>query len=253
MVRCDPMSALRALRQSLVDASVRHARVAHEVEDLAHDLLVAALRRGIALDSEVFVRGIHTSARRHGAFLARTAGRRRVRETAAVMPTTTEDVNDETAPPEDDDATPLASLSPVLRTTLFLLVIGLEKAELRAVLGLSDAALRKRFQALRDHAPLARPDLPTPARTPALSRLRRSQVELLPRLQATVAADEEAGRLLAVADPDGHGVLFAEALTSARPTATTGVSAQNPRIDSKGSPCSTATSRTSPSSSSSPT
>jgi len=242
------MSTLRALRQLVVDASSRHSRVAHEIEDLAQDLLVAALRRGTPLDSEAFLRSIHGSARRHGAFLARSAGRRRAREADAGLIPISDDGTD-----GGDDGTPVTALSPTLRTTLFLLVLGLEKAELRALLGLSDAALRKRFQTLREHAPLARPDLPTPVRTPALSRLRRSQVDLLPRLQAMVAADDEAGRLLAIADPDGHGILFAEALTPGRPTATASASAQDPRIASKGNPCSTARSRTSPSSSSSRT
>lgn len=245
-----PMSTLRVLRQSLVDASARHSRVAHEIEDLAHDILLAALRRGTALEGEEFLRSIPASARRHASFLARSAGRRRVRESDAGIPPSADDELDQV---DDDEATPVASLSPVLRTTLFLLVLGLEKAELRAVLGLTDVALRKRFQALREHAPLARPGLAIPVRTPALSRLRRSQVELLPRLQATVAADDEAGRLLAVGDPDGHGIIFAEALTPGRLTATVSVSAPNPRISSKGSPCSTGKSRTSPSSSSSPT
>jgi hypothetical protein len=124
-------------------------------------------------------------------------------------------------------------LSPALRTTLLLLMSGLEKAELRLVLGVSDAALRKRFQALREHGPLARPELPIPARTPAISQVRRSQVEILPRLAPAVVAD---GRVLAVSDPDGHGIIFSEALTSRGRTATSDASA-NARTRAKGNPC----------------
>ena len=90
---------------------------------------------------------------------------------------------------------------------------------------MTDAALRKRFQALREHGPLARPDLPVPRRTPALRQLRRSQVELLPRLTAALVGDGHARRVLAASDPDGHGVIFAEVLTPGRRTATSDASA----------------------------
>jgi hypothetical protein len=139
-------------------------------------------------------------------------------------------------------------LSPTLRTTLLLLLAGLEKAELRFALGVTDAALRKRFQALRELGPLARTELPIPRRTPALSQVRRSQVKLLPRLAATLAGGGRGSRVLATSEPDGHGLIFAEALTSDRGAATSDASA-NERTRSKGSPCSTPNSRTSLSSS----
>ena len=46
MVGSCPMSTLRAVRESLVEVSRRYSRVAHEVEDLAHDIILSALRRG---------------------------------------------------------------------------------------------------------------------------------------------------------------------------------------------------------------
>ena len=246
MVRSYVVSTLRDIRESLVKASRRYSRVAHEVEDLAHDIILSALRRGSLLDSETLLRSAHGAARRHGAFLARSAGRRRARETGG----TGEHVAGGDGEAGDDvvNGAPLSVLSPTLRTTLFLLFLGLEKAELRLALGVTDAALRKRFQALRAHGPLARPDLRIPTRTPTLAQLRRSQVRLLPRLAARVG-DRHARRVLGASDPDGHGLIFAEALTPGRRTATFDASATNDRTPAKGHPCSTPKSRTSPSSS----
>lgn len=235
------MSALREIRESLVQVSRRYSRVAHEVEDLAHDILLSALRRGFALESEAFRESAHGAARRHAAFLARSAGRRRQREARAAEDPGTDPTD------ASDRGAPLSVLSPALRTTLLLLLQGLEKAELRMALGVTDAALRKRFQELRAQAPLARPSLPLPRRSPALVQLRQSQVDLLPRL-ATLVGDRQSGRALAASDPDGHGLIFAELLTPGRPTATPDASATNQR-HAKGNPCSTPRSRTSPSSS----
>jgi DNA-directed RNA polymerase specialized sigma24 family protein len=208
------MRSPREIRASLVEVSRRYSRAAHEVEDLAHDLFVSALRRGFNLDGETFLRSARGAARRHGAFLARSAGRRRAREVASAD----EHVANPgiAIEPETAEGAPLSVLSPTLRTTLLLLLQGLEKAELRLALGVTDAALRKRFQALREHSPLARPDLPVPTRTPALSQLRRSQVGLLRRLAVGLVGDHPAQRVLATSDPDGHGVIFAEALTPGR-------------------------------------
>jgi DNA-directed RNA polymerase specialized sigma24 family protein len=209
---------LNEIRASLVDVARRYSRAAHEVEDLAHDVIVSALRRGSALDGETFLRTVHGAARRHGAFLARSAGRRRAREWFGAA----EDVADVgvDARHDADEGAPLSVLSPALRTTLFLLLMGLEKAELRVALGLTDAALRKRFQALREHGPLARPALLIATRTHALDRLRRSQIGLLPRLARVIFGDGPAPRVLAASDPDGHGLIFAEVLTNVRPAAT---------------------------------
>lgn len=241
------MSALTKVRETLIQASRRYSRAAHEIEDLAHDVILSALRRGLPLDGEAFLQSAHGAARRHAAFLARSAGRRRARE----MCTSDQRVaNDEAVQNSALEGAPLSTLSPSLRTTLLLLVSGLDKAELRLALGLTDAALRKRFQALREHGPLARPEFPMTTRTPALSRLRRSQVGLLPRLAATFGSDAEGRRVLAAGDPDGHGLIFVEALTPSHRTATSRAAATNERTRTKGNPCSIRTSKTSPSSSS---
>jgi DNA-directed RNA polymerase specialized sigma24 family protein len=228
------MSTLRQMRSYLVAVSRRYSRVGHEVEDLAHDLVVSALRRGSTLDSEAVLRTAHGAARRHAAFLARSAGRRRSREVLSAR----EDVSDgEVDPGHDaDEGTPMSVLSPTLQTTLLLLLLGLEKGELCLALGVTDTALRKRFQALREHGPLARPDLPVPRRTEALSRLRRSQVGLLPRLADALEVEVPARRVLATSDPDGHGLIFAEVLTTSPCTATSDASTVD-RTRRRGNPC----------------
>jgi len=201
--------------------------VAHEAEDLAHDLILAALRSGQAVDGETFTRTAHGAARLHGAFLARGAGRRRARETVfAADFVRVVDAREDGIDTRDDGVEPTAGLPPALRTTLLLLLLGLEKSEVRAALGVTDAALRKRFQALRDHGPMARPETPLSPRSPrspVFARLRRSQVQLLPRLVSKFAREGRERRMLAVADPDGHGLILAEVLTNGRRTATTGV------------------------------
>lgn len=236
------MEKVRAARDNLVEASRHCSRVAHEVEDLAHDILLSALGRGTPLDSDALLLG---APRRHGAFLARCAGRRRARETRYAHERVA--VEEPDAASGDVGGTPMSALSPALRTTLLLLLLELEKAELRVALGISDAALRKRFQALRAHSPLARPKLCVPVRTGALNRLRSSQVQLLPQLaRAPVAQD----RVVALSDPDGHGLIFSQVLTSRPGAATTAATDMTARAPSKGKSCSTLRLRTSRSSSS---
>ena len=222
------MATLRDVRRLLVEVSRQHSRVTHEAEDLAHDIILSALRRGLPLDDEAFIRSANGAARLHGAFLARSAGRRRAREmgsSADYLASAGVDARDDGVGVREDGVEPTSVLPPALQTTLLLLVSGLEKSELCAALGVTDAALRKRFQALRAHAPLARPEQPVAARSPSLLQLRKSQVQLLPRLASKLAGEGGARRTLAVADPDGHGLIFAEVLTNGRRTATTGVPA----------------------------
>lgn len=238
------MSNLRAARDTLLEVSRRYSRVGHEVEDLAHDIILSSLRRHATLDADSLVRSAHGAARRHGAFLARGAMRRKAREARYAEARAVDgDVSAIGGTVDHDRWTlPLA-----LQTTLLLLLMELQKAELRVALGISDAALRKRFQALRARSPLPRPHLPVPARTPVLNQLRRAQVGLLPRLLDTPLGDR---RLVAVSDPDGHGLIFAQRLTPGVRTATTAASVTCGRARRKGKSCSTLKSRISRSSSS---
>jgi DNA-directed RNA polymerase specialized sigma24 family protein len=201
-VRTDDPGSTRA---ALVDRARRHSRVADEVEDLAHDILVTALRRGLPLVDGPFFEG---AARRHAAFLARTAARRRAREQSAGAVVDAADQAGFTG----EGGAALEDLPPTLRTTALLLVSGLRKAEIRAALGITDAALRKRFQALRGRAPLALPEVRPPA-APICGRLRRVQVAALPALAAALPTDPQGARVLGVHDPDGHGLILRAAHT----------------------------------------
>lgn len=214
------MSDIRAVRAALVKASQRYSRITHEAEDVAHDVVLSALRRGLSLSGERFVRSTHAATRQHAAFLARSAGRRRARELELCLQQAQGDeasaqLNETSA---ELEGASLSVLSPALRTTLLLLCLGLDKAELRVALGVTDPALRKRFQVLRDQAPLPRPKLALPTRSPALAGLRRAQVRLLPQLAAAGASRPQ--RVVATSDPDGHGLIFAQVLTLAPGAAT---------------------------------
>jgi len=201
------------------------------------DVLLSAWRRGLALDGEGFLRVAHGAVRKHAAFLARSAQRRRARECAYAADWDSSSAD--SAPTEgarESNATgPLSALSPTLRTTLNLLLLGLEKAELRAALGVTDATLRKRFETLRAHGPLRRPSLLPPPRTPTLSALRKGQVSLLPKL--ATRATGPVRRVLGTPDPDGHGIIFTEVLTPSGTTATSSESRVHPCTRSKGTSC----------------
>jgi hypothetical protein len=198
----------------LVAASRRHTRLRDEAEDLAHDIVIAALHRGIALDGDRFARTADASARRHGAFVARSAARRRARELLCALDVESTDPGE----PSQSDGVPPTGLPSALHTTLLLLSLGHTKSELRSALGLTDAALRKRLQGLRERAPLARPQFAEP--TARSADLRRTQVAVLQRLPPQIAGYRPRGRLIALGDCEGHGIIFSEVLTNARGTAT---------------------------------
>jgi hypothetical protein len=217
------VGAIRDVRQVLVAASRRHSRVGHEAEDVAHDIIVVALRRGLALDGDRFARTAAASARLHGAFVARSAARRRARELLCALEPEATDTDE----PDRGDGVPSTLLPSALHTTFLLLSLGHTKSELRSALGITDAALRKRLQGLRERAPLARPRFAE--RSAGSPGLRRAQVEYLPRLAPRLEGCQGSGRLIAVSDCEGHGIIFSEVLTNARGTATSNASAPDLR------------------------
>jgi hypothetical protein len=111
------MSTLQQIRASLVEVSRRYSRASHEVEDLAHDIILSALRRGSALDGETFLRSVHGAARRHGAFLARSAGRRRAREVFSAGADVADGNGD--TPHDVDEGAPLFVVKDLRRTHRF--------------------------------------------------------------------------------------------------------------------------------------
>lgn len=243
-VDCGPPSTpdLLALRHRLVRLARRHGRRRDDDEDLAHDLIVAALRRGLALDDDHFTRSLGGAARRHAAFVARSSVRRHRRD-ARLVRTDHDDDDDDGAVDDDDDVvrTPLAKLSPALLTTLVLLRAGLDKAEICAVCGITDAALRKRLQGLRAAAPIEALPLPSlPASTARFAR-RTSSLALLqalsrarPKKASSSTAATSAATSFAIHDPDGHGLIFGSSLGPLTDPAPTATAMKNPVAPSRG-------------------
>ncbi len=205
-----PRATLESVRSILVDRARRHSRRTDEAEDLAHDLLLAALRRDQPVTGESFVRNVESATRQHGAFLARSAARRRAREAFGVESSTFQvEISSDV-----ENSFPLSALSAPLRTTLLLLHSGLTKSEVQALLEVTDATLRKRFQLLRQRAPIERPVFSFSMRIPAV---RRAQTTILSQLAGGTRLGQ---RLLAACDPDGHGIIFSNAFTKSESAAT---------------------------------
>jgi hypothetical protein len=160
--------------------------------DLAHDVILSALRQGVDDWDQPSRRAwIAGALRRHAAFVARTEIRRRGRERRVLAP----------ASPASGRAWSdafLASLAPSVRRTAVLLAAGMTRREAAYVLGVSDAAFRQRVAALRRaaraHPAAAAGTAPAPLDL-AVGRLRQW-------LLGSVRGDP--GVLLATHDPDGH-------------------------------------------------
>lgn len=184
----------------------RLARRGDEAEDLLHEALLVAARAGrgdlTQTDSARWFSGV---LRNLAAMQARSAVRRRARETAAA--------SDEGAEaPEEDGAPALAlpELPRALRQVAALALHGMTRAEIAWALRLNDAALRQRISGLRKalsrwmaSAP------PTPAVRPLASgRMRQSLLDVVRRRGA-----------LGTHDPDGHLIAIREIGSASRPRA----------------------------------
>lgn len=198
----------QSLRQLRRIAS-RRARTPDEADDLVQDTLVAALEAGRECDGPQFFPWASAVLTRRAMFLARTAGRRRRRETNFAM----EAAVDAALPSASERRIPrqfIDTLPPSVRTIALLVNAGLGRAEISAVLGISDLALRQRISYLRKawrrsgrKFELSEP--PTRSRTPC-GLLRRSLKTTLVKLPSA---------RFAVADPDGHEIYIGVAHTSA--------------------------------------
>lgn len=171
-----------------------------------HDVLAEALRRGVDDWQSPERRGwLCGAVRRHAAFLARCAARRRLREERAGR----ELAADEAAPPGPPErafggtSAFLDTLPPTLRSVSLLLATGMSRKDVCYVLGLSDAALRQRLTKLRKLWPadgLDTGELPDTALAGGV--LRRALLQPLRR---------DSRLVLGAFDPDGHPLLFARA------------------------------------------
>jgi DNA-directed RNA polymerase specialized sigma24 family protein len=173
----------------------RLTRSVDEARDLAQDVLVIALARGLddwqSLAHRPWLRGV---VRKRAAFLVRGQQRRRRREQL----------------PDGAGARGstwvwqpgfLASLPRSLRVVATMASADLCAAEIQWLLGLSDTALRQRLSALRRavRAEAEPPTLPGPEPQPSFGA-HRAQLLAGLRLQRGLA--------LATHDPDGHAILL---------------------------------------------
>lgn len=181
---------------ALNKAAGRHSRVGHETEDLVQDILLAAIEKGRDCAEPGFLPWALGAIRNRAVFAARTAARRRRRETLA----------GET----ESSATPLprlpaafvASLPPARRIVALLVNLGMNRREIAHLLGLSDMALRQRLAGLRRHLAVGghRMDFPDTLSEGAADGLARRALKQTLR---PVAA-----RAFAIRDPDGLPIFF---------------------------------------------
>ncbi|NND43765.1 MAG: sigma-70 family RNA polymerase sigma factor [Xanthomonadales bacterium] len=183
----------------------RHARNEADAADLLHEALLVAVQAGrgdfSSPGERAWLAGV---MRKMAAMTARTAGRRRQRESKwAEVSGFLGDELQETAP---DRASILAGLSEGTRRVAVLALHGMNQDEIRYVLELEPAAFRQRLTALRR----ALGKLPGPLRSEALAlayaRPRREGEERLDfglirrALLHHVRGSDELG----THDPDGH-------------------------------------------------
>ncbi len=190
---------LRALHR----LAARVARTRDEADDLVQDALLATLELELERDWDEgrFLLWMSGVIRRRAMFLARTAGRRRRRETTYALEASPSPAAEARLPTELIDALP-----PALQTVALLANAGLGREEIVHLIGISDAALRKRISDLRRAVKEAGVDaelsLPTSRHRPPCGALRRS-------LKSALRELPDAG--FALADPDGHQIFLGPA------------------------------------------
>jgi RNA polymerase sigma-70 factor (ECF subfamily) len=186
-----------ATLRSLRAVAARHSRVAHEVDDVIQDVLLAAVAEGRDIADPGFAAWAAGAVRLRSRFLARTAARRFCREQAyAASPQPTRQ-----RPALRLPKTFVDRLPPSRRIVALLVNLGMDRREVGYLLGLSDVALRQRIAGLRKAAKAEglRP-LPVLERgtEPHRGLVRRALKAALP--PRTI-------RQFAVRDPDGMTIL----------------------------------------------
>ncbi len=200
---CKPLFArlFRMQRQEaagyrrILNTARRFARSEDEARDLAQEVLLIALAKGIrnwsARENQPWLAGV---ARKQAAFAARTASRRRSREQAI------SDYSEHVQAWRWQPAF-LRSLPPSLRVVAKLASADLTGIEIRWLLQLSPMALRSRLSALR-RAVRSRDELPTADAELTGLTLGKRRATVLATLKR--APDQ----FLATHDVDGHAILF---------------------------------------------
>jgi RNA polymerase sigma-70 factor (ECF subfamily) len=181
-----------AYRQ-LLGIARRHARRADEAEDVLQEALLAAVVAGRDVQDGGNQRWLAGVIRNQAMFAARSAARRRRRETRWAH----ERVDEAPAEPLPV-ADVLSGLPPSLKAVAALALTGHSRREIAFLLDLPETALRQRLTSLR--RALAARGIPLPATTPGLNldlQYGRIRDALLPLLLAQ-------GGTIASHDPDGH-------------------------------------------------
>lgn len=193
-------SSIDALRRM----ALRYVDTPDEADDLVQDMFLAALEQQRVWGGAGFQAWASGVFRRRALFIARTEGRRRRREASYVA---------DAAPSRDSSRTLprrfIDTLPPSLQTVALLASVGLGRAEIASLLGITDTALRKRISGLRRawRNSGGAPELvELPRGYPQPCGLRRRSLKGgLVRLP---------GARFAFADPDGHSVFFGAAHNS---------------------------------------
>jgi len=181
----------------------RHTRVASEAEDLLHDALLAAAHADrLDLEDEANRRWLTGVLRRHAAFQARSAVRRRQREADAAPD---ELASTDASPLDAWAALELAALPRSARSVLALALHGLTRDEICAVLDLSATAFRQRLVTLRRGLGRLPDDLQREALALAYARrLSRADDLALGLIRRALLARLRVAPGVGTHDPDGH-------------------------------------------------
>lgn len=182
-----------AVYRRLLGIARRHAHRADEAEDVLQDALLAAVAAGRDVEDSRDQRWLSGVIRNQATLAARTAARRRRRETRWAEEREPDGIA-EPLPVADV----LSGLPPGLKAVAALALTGHSKREIAYLLDLPDTALRQRLSALR--RTLAARGVAMPGVTPGLNldlqygRIRDALLPLLLAQKGTIASH----------DPDGH-------------------------------------------------
>lgn len=192
---------LREVYEECVRLAAASSRSAQHARDLAHAVLLDAIERGaIELEAAERPAWLRGALRRHAAFEARTAARRRSREARwqSALEQGAADRSPWRFSPEL-----LARLSPALRALAALAAADLDPREIRSVLRLTDTAFRKRLSELRRAVQKAEAaGIAIACKPPAAYALGAARAELLASLRP------HPSWAIASHDPDGHPLIF---------------------------------------------
>lgn len=194
------------MRQFPYREFLRHARRASkradEAEDLLQTVLLAAVEAGRAdmtcVDNQRWLMG---ALRKRALFDARSALRRRNRETSAALPLDSGDVS------EPFPVNFITGLPAALRTTTLLALTGHNRTEIAWLLRLSDAALRQRIVSIKrrwkafdgsDFSAVQGLSGPLP-----FGLIRRSLLKPVRQQQAILASHDPDGHLFIVCSQNG--------------------------------------------------